>query len=132
MEKILTFIVRNNKLLLLLGNENDPQFHNSFWYVVTGGCEEKDKNLIETVKREVKEETNLNLLQIIDLNWKFEYESLGKHCIEYAFISYADNSEIKLNEENIRYKWCTLSEFIEKINWYDDKNILKEKLEKYL
>lgn len=41
MEKILTFIIRNSKLLLLLGSNEDPQFKKSFWYVITGGVEKK-------------------------------------------------------------------------------------------
>ena len=53
LEKILSFIIKDNKLLLLLGSENDPQFHDSFWYVVTGGVEKQDKNLYNTVKREI-------------------------------------------------------------------------------
>lgn len=107
MEKILTFIIKDDKLLLLLGSDKDPQFHESFWYVVTGGCEKEDNDLYDTVRREVKEETNLNLSKIIDLNLVFEYESLGIHCIEHAFISYAndENIDIILNEESIDYKW---------------------------
>lgn len=53
MEKILTFIIKENKLLLLKGSPRDPQFHKSFWYVVTGACEHFDKSLEDTVKREV-------------------------------------------------------------------------------
>ena len=46
MEKILSFIVNNNKELLLLhGNNNDPQFHESFWYVITGSREIEDNDL---------------------------------------------------------------------------------------
>ena len=54
MDKIFTFVVNEeNKILLLLGSEKDPQYHKSFWYVVTGGCENYDKSKEETVKREV-------------------------------------------------------------------------------
>jgi len=132
MEKILTFIVKKDKLLLLLGDDSDPQFHESFWYVVTGSCEEYDKKLMDTVKREVKEETNLNLYKIIDLNWAFEYESLGKHYIEHAFISYTNEEDIKLNEESIDYKWCDFEEFIDLIKWHYDKKELYDKLKKYI
>lgn len=134
MEKILTFIIRKNKLLLLLGSDTDPQFKESFWYVITGGVENKDINLYETVKREVKEETNLNLSKIIDLNLTFEYESLNMHCVEHVFISYTtdDDSNIILNEESIKYKWCSLDEFIDLIKWYYDKSNLKAMLKKYI
>lgn len=67
MKKILAFVIRNDKLLLLLGSDKDPQFKESFWYVITGGVENQDKNLYDTVRREVKEETNLNLNKIINL-----------------------------------------------------------------
>jgi 8-oxo-dGTP pyrophosphatase MutT (NUDIX family) len=128
MEKILTFIVKDKKLLLLLGSDKDPQYHKSFWYVVTGGCENEDKSLEDTVKRETMEETRLTLTKIVDLDWTFEYESLGEHCIEHAFISFTDNDKVILNEESIDYKWCDLNEFISLIERYGDKKELKEKL----
>lgn len=132
MEKILTFVIRNSKLLLLLGSNEDPQFKKSFWYVITGGVEKKDNNLYDAVKREVKEETNLSLNKIIDLNLIFEYESLGEHCTEHAFISYANDNNVILNEESLEYKWCSLNEFINLINWHYDKNELKKLLKKYI
>lgn len=49
------------------------------------------------------------------------------------FISYVNDShKIKLNEESIDYKWCDKEEFINLINWYDDKETLKQILEKYI
>ena len=92
MEKILSFIVnKEKKLLLLKGSPNDPQFKKSLWYVVTGGCESCDKTKEDTVKREIKEETNLEVEKTIYLNWIFEYMSLGKKCIEYVFLTFVDN-----------------------------------------
>lgn len=132
MEKILTFIINNHKLLLLLGSDKDPQFHESFWYVVTGAREEIDTSLQDTVIREVKEETNLELTKIIDLNWTLNYESLGENCIEHVFVSYTKDNKVLLNEESIDYKWCNIDEFIELINWYEDKSKLKEIIEKYI
>lgn len=132
MEKILTFIVKDKQLLLLLGSDKDPQYHKSFWYVVTGGCENEDKTLEDAVRRETLEETGLNLNKIINLDWLFEYESLGEHCIEHAFISFTDNSNVLLNEESIDYKWCDIDEWINLIEWYGDKEELKERLTKYI
>lgn len=133
MNKILTFIVnQDKKLLLLKGSPNDPLFKKSIWYVVTGGYEPCDNNLENTVKREIKEETNLDATKIIYLNWIFEYTSFGKKYIEYAFITFVEDGKIVLNEENIDYKWCDLDEFIEKIDWFGDKHILKFVLEKAL
>lgn len=69
MKKICTFVInKENKILLLLGSDKDPQFHRSFWYVVTGGCEDYDETIEDTVKREVKEEIVLNE-ESIDFKW---------------------------------------------------------------
>lgn len=133
MNKILSFIVNEKKeLLLLKGSPRDPQFKKSLWYVVTGGCERIDKTKEDTVKREIKEETNLDSQKIIYLNWIFKYMSLGHKCIEYAFITSVNNATIILNEENLDYEWCNIDEFIEKIDWFGDKSILKSVLTKAL
>ncbi len=127
MNKILTFIVNEyNEILLLKGSDDDPQFKKSFWYVVTGGCEEEDLDREETVKREVKEETGLLTNNNIYLNWILEYESLKVHCKEYVYISFVNKTNIVLNEESIDYKWCQFDEFIEQINWFGDKKILED------
>lgn len=134
MNKILSFIINknNNKLLLLKGSDKDPQFHESFWYVVTGGVEEEDNSFFDTVKREVLEETNLEVKNIIDLDWVFEYESLGLYCIERAYVSYVESDKVILNEESIDFNWCNLDEFIDKIHWFGEKDELREKLSKYI
>ena len=129
MDKIFSFIVnrKTNKLLLLLGSPEDPQFHKSFWYVVTGGKEEVDTNLEQAVVREIKEETNLDVVETLYLNWIFKYKSLGNICTEYVYVSFIDeDSNIVLNEESIDYKWCDVDEFIELIEWSDDKEFLRE------
>lgn len=129
MNKILTFIVNEfNELLLLKGSPNDPQFNESFWYVVTGGYEKIDKSLTNTVKREVQEETGLLVKKCIYLNWIFKYKSLGRNCTEYAYISFVNKDNVVLNEENIDYRWCKIDEFIKKIRWFGDKNELRKVL----
>lgn len=129
MKKILSFILNgDNKLLLLKGSDKDPQFFESFWYVVTGGVEDNDSSLEDTVIREIKEETNLDVYKNKYLNWIFKYKSLGNDCEEYVYISYVKNSDILLNEENIDYKWCDIDEFVDEIKWYGRKADLKKKL----
>ena len=73
---------------------------------------------------------------ILYLNWIFKYNSLGVKCTEYAYTIFVKKEKITLNEENIDYKWCDIKEFIEKIQWFGDKeelyNVLKEALDKKL
>mgnify|MGYP000542719074 FL=1 len=131
-KKILTFIVNeNNKFLLLKGSENDPQFHKSLWYVVTGSCEKYDKNMIDTVKREVKEETNLDVIEVNYLDKIFYYKSLGKNCIEHVYLSKVKTGNVILNEENVDFKWCNFDEFVNLINWFEDKSELVKLLNEY-
>ena len=131
-EKILTFIINeNNEFLLLKTSDKDPQFHESFWYVVTGSCEKEDNDKIETVIREVKEETGLDVIQTLYLNKTFTYESLGSSCIEYVYISKVTTSQIILNEEHIDYKWCSFDEFIKLIHWFEPKSNLMQLLKNF-
>lgn len=131
MDKVLSFIVnKDNKLLLLKGSPNDPQFGKSFWYVVTGGCEKEDKTKEDTVKREIREETGIiKINDIRYLNWIFQYNSLGTECTEYAYIVFVEEDKIVLNEESIDYKWCNIEEFIKEIYWFGEKEDLFKVLE---
>lgn len=131
-KKILTFIVNeNNKFLLLKGSENDPQFHKSFWYVVTGSCEKYDKNMTDTIKREVKEETNLDVIEVNYLDKIFYYKSLGKNCVEYVYLSKVKDGNVILNEESVDFKWCDFDEFVDLINWFENKSELVKLLNEY-
>ena len=131
MDKILSFIVnKDNQFLLLKTNPNDLKFKKSFWYVITGGCEIEDKNLIDTVIREIKEETGISKLnKVIYLNWILKYTSLNLKCTEYVYISFVNESLITLNEENIDYMWCNIDDFIKNIHWFGNKKELQNVLE---
>jgi 8-oxo-dGTP pyrophosphatase MutT (NUDIX family) len=82
------------------------------------------------VKREIKEETNLDVKEIMYLNWIFKYIDKTLECTEYAYISFVGSAEITLDEtENIDYLWCDLDEFIKRIRWFGDLEVLKKVLE---
>ena len=132
MKKILTFIVNKNKELLLLHNNPENPIHGGdIWYTVTGGVEEYDKTLEDAVKREIKEETNLDIINTKYLNISYKYTSRqGIECIEYAYISFVSDGNIILNEENIGYKWLNINDYVKEIHWYGNKKDLKKLLEK--
>ena len=134
MNKILTFIVNERKELLLLHNNPENPIHGGdIWYTVTGGVEEYDKTLEDAVIREVKEETNLNVINTKYLDINYTYTSRqGIECIEYVFISLVEEGNIILNEESIGYKWLNINNYIEEIYWYYNKEDLRILLEKVL
>ena len=131
MKKILSFIVNeDNQLLILRNNPEDPIHGGDFWYTVTGGFDPGETDGYEVAKREIREETDLAVKEILYLNWVLVYNNQGIDCIEYVYISFVDKKDIILNEENIEYKWCDPKEFLDTIKWYYDKDILKEVLMK--
>lgn len=129
-KKILSFVVNEGRFLALRNNPH-PEHGGDFWFIVTGILEENE-SYEDAVRREVKEETNLEVNKILSLNWGSIYEWAGVTCEELNYISFIIPGEIILNEENIEYEWLELNEFIERIRWDDDKELLKLVLKKAL
>ena len=133
MNTILTFIINEDKQILLLHNNYEDLSHGGdIWYTVTGAVEDCDKDIVDTVKREVKEETNIDVKESIYQNVKLKYTNRNTDCIEYVYVSYIDNYDIKLNEEWIDYKWLNTHDFILSCHWYYDKEVLNNILSKAL
>lgn len=130
--KILSFITHNNKYLLLKNNP-DPVHGPERWFTVTGSVEEGE-TLEVAVAREIKEETNLDVIKIIPLGSFSEYYSNfdKEMCKEYNFISLVKNDQVILdNIEVIEFDWVSIDEYIDRIWWIGDKKKLKlELLEK--
>lgn len=126
MKKILIFVVNeDNKVLLLHNNFNDKTHGGNIWYTVTGGVEESDKNLYDTVKREVKEETNLTVIESIYTNVILKYNNKNTNCYEYVFVSFVNGDNVILNEESTEYLWLDVDDFLNQCYWYYDRKILE-------
>lgn len=131
LKKILSFVCNNDKFLTLRNNPKDPKHGGDFWFVVTGAVE-SGESYDEAVRREVKEETNLNTIDIFPLNWGSIYTWRGKDCEEHNFVSFVKSGKIVLNEEHIEYAWLEPGDFIKKIRWEGDKKKLQKILKKAL
>ena len=133
-QKILSFIVDDERFLATRNNSSSPEKHGGdFWFTVTGSIE-KGETKDEAVIREIKEETNLDVKEVFDLNWGSIYKNWQGICREFNLISFVDkNQKIKLDmQEVVEYKGLPLNEFVDFISWGDDKKILKEVLQKAL
>lgn len=126
--KILSFIT-DGKKFLALRNHPHPEHGGDFWFVVTGGVEEGESSK-EAVAREIKEETGLNFEKIFPLNWGSVYSWKNEVCEEINFLTFVKKREIVLNEEHIESEWLNMDDFIKRINWEDDKKLLKSVLKK--
>lgn len=128
--KILSFVVYGKKILALY-SESHPEHGEGGWFVVTGGVENSE-SYEEAVAREIKEETKLDVQDILDLNWGSIYNWKNDVCEEHNFISFVKPGKIILNEEHSKYEWLNIEEFIKRIRWDDDKEILMKVLEQAL
>jgi 8-oxo-dGTP diphosphatase len=129
-KKILTFIIHGKKILALYSAPH-PQHGEGGWFIVTGAIE-NEESPEEAVRREIKEETDLLVKEIFPLNWGSIYNWNDKICKEYNFVSFVNSRKVTLNEEHSKYKWLDIDKFIEIIKWDDDKELLREVLEKAL
>ena len=127
-KKILALVCDGEKFLLLRNNSKDPVHGGDYWFIVTGSVE-SDESLEDAIKREVKEETNLEVSEIFDLNWGSIYSWRGEDHSENNFLAFVKKGKIILNEEHVDFEWLNLDDFIKKINWSLNKEELKKVLQ---
>ncbi len=104
------------------------------WELVKGGLEEGE-NFEDAARREVKEETGLDINKLIKLESElsFEYkkefhETLGHRAVFKSFISIVPlESKISLIDPVFsKYEWVDFKSATEKLEWDNIKRILKE------
>jgi nucleoside triphosphatase len=86
-------------------------------YVIPGGHIELGENMETALKREVKEETNLDIHDIEFLLFQeFIYGKTFWHKGHYIFFDYScrtESTDVKLNEEAEEYVWVSIEEALE-------------------
>ncbi len=103
-------------------------------WVIPGGHVDLGERIVDAVKREVKEETNLD---VYDLEFVCVQEFIHgdgfwkkKHFIFFDYACKTDSTEVVLNEEAQEYTWVSLDELrtlpIEQYTW----NVIREYLKK--
>ena len=111
-----------------------------FWQPITGGLEEGETK-IETLKREIREETGMkNIIKIIENVHYYEFLDPSlieyfkrhghacNHIEEYAFgVEVSSDEKVVLDgKEHSEFKWCSFREALRLMKWKGNKDALKK------
>ena len=106
----------SNECLVLQRASNE--FMPNIYEIASGTKEKSDATIIDCLKREVMEETGLNLCKIVDFIDSFDYKSSsGKATRQFTFLISVKNCDnVKISEEHSNYAWIKKSDLFEKEN----------------
>ena|SRR3989338_37561 len=100
------------------------------WDLPKGNIESGEKDL-ETVKREIQEETCIKDIEIlkdfkekIHYYYKFEGELITKTVVFY--LAKTDTENVKLSFEHIGFAWLSYDKALDKLTFKNAKEILKK------
>jgi len=103
-----------------------PQGH---WDLPKGHVEAEDKNRIETAKRELKEETGIESIEMVDgfeFRTEYTYQNKGKNRDKevWWFIGNTDEINVTLSHEHRDYLWLEWQQAIEQITHEESRSVL--------
>jgi len=116
-----SFIVKDNKLLLLKRDSNDIQKPN-IWEI-PGGRLELGEDPIKGIKRETKEETGIDIEVLHPLNVRHFNRDDGQTITMLIFLCNALNDNIKLSKEHTAFEWVPLENCKEKLTDFFHKEV---------
>jgi len=126
---------KNKNFYLLLHYPSSAKAPKDYWDFPKGHIEKGEKEL-DTVKREVEEETGLKKLKFVDefkewIKYFFKYKGKTVFKIVTFYLAETKNKNVKISFEHIGYIWLPYEEAIEKLTFRNAKEILK-KADKFL
>lgn len=115
---------------LLLHYPPSAKSARDYWDLPKGHIE-KGEEEIETVKREVEEETGLKDIKFLEgfKEWiKYFFKFEGKNIMKFVtfYLAEALSAEVKISGEHINYKWLSYKEAVELLTFQNAKEILKK------
>ena len=125
------FRKENNKTFyLLLHYPSSAKASHEYWDLPKGHIEKGEK-IEETVKREVREETGLDDIKIIEgfKEWiKYFFQFRGKRIFKIVtyFLAETKTKEAKISFEHTGYKWLPYKEALKKLTFKNAKEVLKK------
>lgn len=115
--------------ILLIQRASDDHWPN-YWEFPRGKCDKtKTEDIMDCLKREVKEETNLDVEPIVFID-KFSYENKKdkKISTQHNYLCYLKpgNQELKLSREHQDYKWISTPGEVELLVFNEMGDTLKK------
>jgi len=121
----------NNKIYyLLLHYPSSAKAPKEYWDLPKGHIEKGEKE-IETVKREVEEETGLKDIEFVEgfkewIKYFFKFQEKNIFKIVTFLLAETKTKEVKVSFEHVGYEWLSYKEAFEKLTFKNAKEILKK------
>ena len=109
-----SFVVKDNRLLVLKRRLNDVQ-KPGIWEI-PGGRLTPGENPVEGLKREIKEETGIDIEVLHPFNLRHFTRDDGQVVTLIIFLAKALTENIQLSNEHADYAWVPLSNCKDKLN----------------
>lgn len=115
---------------LLLNYSAIGKVEKTYWGFPKGRIEKGEKE-IETVKREIEEETGIKDIQLIKgfkEREKYFFKFHGKNILKFVtfYLAETKTKEIKLSFEHVGYKWLIYEKAVKQLTFQNAKEILKK------
>ena len=115
---------------LLLYYPSGSKSKKDYWDFPKGHIERGEKE-INTVLREVKEETGLENIEIIKgfkehIKYFFKFKRQIVFKIVTFYLAKTEKKDVKISSEHIGYKWLSYKEALNQLNFDNAKKILKK------
>ena len=120
----------NKIYYLLLHYPSNAKAPREYWDFPKGHIEKGEKE-IDTVKREVFEETGLKDIKFVEgfKEWiKYFFKHKGKNVFKIVtfLLAEAETEEVKISPEHIGYKWLPYKEALKQLKFKNAREILKK------
>ena len=92
----------NSKVLIV-------QYPEGHWGFPKGYKETEDKSLVDTAKRELKEETGLTI-DVVKPAYTFTKIRKDYQTVGIGYLASTDDDHVSISFEHTDYKWCSIDE----------------------